>query len=293
MGCLNRNLRRLLFPHGGAFFLLLPLSLALLMYSLGSGQAESWIQYLSYLLSAYTLTALCCKLPSLIRFWKRVKRENKYMAAYNSSARLRVNLSLYTALILNSLYAVFQFCLGMSQGNIWYFTMTAYYLILAVMRYSLLLYSIEHRPGENRWEELRRYRFCAWVLLVMNLLLSVMVFYITWKKPGFAHHEIVCIAMAAYTFTSFTQSLVNLIRYRKFNSPVFSAAKVIGFTSAMVSMLTLETAMLTAFGQGDEGFAQLMTALTGGAVVLTVLLLAVHMIVKSTKELKCAGNKER
>lgn len=290
---LSGCLRRLFFPHGALFLLLLPLSLSLLVYSLGSGQAAAWIQYPSYLLSAYTLAALCCKLPALIRFWKRLNRENKLLAAYNSSARLRMNLSLYAALVLNSLYAVFQFCLGLHQRTLWYFAMAAYYLILAVMRYSLLLYSIEHRPGENRREELRRYRFCGIILLGINLVLAVMVFRITWKKPAFAQNEIVCIAMAAFTFTAFIQAFVNMIRYRRYKSPVFSAAKVIGFTSAMVSMLTLETAMLAAFGQGEDGFAQVMTGLTGGAVVLAVLLLAVHMITKSTRGLKCTGNKER
>lgn len=293
MRSLSKHLRRVFFPHGAVFVLLLPLSLALLLYSLGNGQAERWVQYPSYLLSAYALTALCCKLPSLLRFWKRVKRENKVLAAYNSSPRLRMNISLYAALILNGLYAVFQFCLGLRQGLLWYYTMAAYYLIMAIMRYSLLLYSIDHRPGENRREELRRYRFCALVLLGMNLVLGVMVFYITWKKPAFSQNEIACIAMAAYTFTAFIQAFINMIRYRRYKSPVFSAAKVIGFTAAMVSMLTLETAMLAAFGQNEDGFAQFMTGLTGGAVVLTVLLLAVHMLVKAAKELKYTGNKEK
>lgn len=52
-------------------------------------------------------------------------------------------------------------------------------------------------------------------------------------------------------------------------------------------MLTLETAMLSAFGEaGDAEFRQAMTAATGAAVCLVVLILAVYMIARPTKEIK-------
>lgn len=55
----------------------------------------------------------------------------------------------------------------------------------------------------------------------------------------------------------------------------------------MVSMLTLETTMLTVFGKGEKGeFDRIVTGSTGAAVTLTVLVMAVYMIMRSTKELK-------
>ena len=62
-------------------------------------------------------------------------------------------------------------------------------------------------------------------------------------------------------------------------------------SAAPVSMLTLETTMLTVFGKGEKGdFDRIMTGSTGAAVTLTVLIMAVYMIVKSTKELKAKNN---
>lgn len=63
---------------------------------------------------------------------------------------------------------------------------------------------------------------------------------------------------------------------------------------ACVSMLTLETAMLAAFGGQDDGeFRRAVTALTGAAVCLLVLVMAVYMIVRSTREIKGVLHHER
>ena len=99
---------------------------------------------------------------------------------------------------------------------------------------------------------------------------------------------ITAIAMAAFTFTSFTVAIVNVIKYRKYNSPVFSASKVISLAAALVSMLTLESTMLTAFSDGTMSMTdqKLMLGATGGGVCALIVAIAVYMIVVGTKKLK-------
>ena len=60
-------------------------------------------------------------------------------------------------------------------------------------------------------EELLRYRLCGWIFLVMNLALSLMVFFMVYWNRTFHHHEITTIALAAYTFTAFTMAIINMI----------------------------------------------------------------------------------
>ena len=104
---------------------------------------------------------------------------------------------------------------------------------------------------------------------------------------SFEHHPVTTIAMAAYTFGALTMAIISVLRYRKYESPVFSAAKAISLAAASVSMLTLEAAMLSTFGgESEEGFYTVMTGATGAAVCLFVLGLAIFMIVRSTKEIK-------
>ena len=77
--------------------------------------------------------------------------------------------------------------------------------------------------------------------------------------------------MAAYTFASLTLAIVNAFRDKRYGSPAYSAAKAISLVSAIVSVLTLENAMLTAFGQDNsELFRQIMLGATGAAVICAV-----------------------
>jgi hypothetical protein len=99
---------------------------------------------------------------------------------------------------------------------------------------------------------------------------------------------ITAIAMAAYTFTALTTAIINVIKYRKYNSPVYSASKAISLAAALVSMLTLESTMLTTFG--DETMSAIerkwMLGATGGAISLMIVATAIYMIVVGTKKLK-------
>ena len=137
-------------------------------------------------------------------------------------------------------------------------------------------------------DELVRYRTCGWVFLLMNLALALIIFFMVYFNRTFEHHMITAIAMAAYTFTAFTVSIVNVVKYRKYNSPVFSASKAISFAAACVSMLTLASTMLTTFGDGTMGSIEqkIMLGSIGFAVSAVVVAMAITMIVQGTKKLK-------
>jgi len=136
-------------------------------------------------------------------------------------------------------------------------------------------------------EELVRYRLCGWIFLAMNLTLSLMVFFMVYWNRTFEHHEITTIALAAYTFTAFTVAIINMVKYRKYNSPVYSASKAISLASACVSMLTLEATMLTTFNDGSMNILtqKIMLGCTGGVISIFIITMAVYMIVQSNKKL--------
>ena len=108
-----------------------------------------------------------------------------------------------------------------------------------------------------------------------------------WNRT-FIHHEITTIAMAAYTFTAFGVAIVNIVRYRKYNSPVYSASKAISLAAACVSMLTLSSTMLTTFSDGtvDLFFRRLMLGWIGGAVSAVIVVMAIGMIVRGNQGLR-------
>lgn len=268
--------------------LLVPIATVLLVGSMVFIGTESVIAYISYVLAAYTLTVWCMKIPKIIRFFKTFKGENKYARRWQDDTRLRVNVSLYGSLAWNALYGVFQLWLGFYHHTFWFSSLGAYYFCLALMRFFLVRHVTKYAPGEKMQAELEKYRTCGIVFLAMNLALALIVFFMVYFNRTFEHHMITAITMAAYTFTAFTVAIVNVIKYRKYNSPVFSAAKVISLVAALVSMLTLESTMLTTFSDGTMTALEQkwMLGVTGGVISAFIVAMAIYMIVVGTKKLK-------
>ena len=286
--------KSLLFPHIAIMIILIPISTVLLVYSMVFLGTESPAAIISYVLSAYTLTIWCFKIPYLIHLFKSFKDENKYARIWLDDTRLRVNVSLYGTLIWNTAYALLQLGMGFWHHSFWFCSLSGYYITLAVMRFFLVRHTSRHVPGEIMTEELRKYRACGSVFLVMNLALSLMIFFMVYWNRTFYHHEITTIAMAAYTFTALTRGIFNIVKYRKYNSPVYSASKAISLASACVSMLTLESTMLTTFGDGTMSLAgkRILLGVSGGVISVFIITMAVYMIVQGTKKIKLLAAKE-
>ena len=280
--------KALLFPHIAIMIVLVPIATVLLIGSMVFIGTESVIAYISYVLAAYTLTVWCVKTPTMINFFKTFKNENKYARRWQDDTRLRVNMSLYGSLAWNALYGLFQLWLGFYHHTFWFYSLGAYYICLGVMRFFLARHTTRYAPGERMQTELKKYRACGIVFLVMNLALALIIFFMVYWNRTFEHHMITAIAMAAYTFTALTTAIINVIKYRKYNSPVFSASKAISLAAALVSMLTLESTMLTTFGDGTMTVVaqKWMLGATGGAISVLIVATAIYMIVVGSKKLK-------
>lgn len=286
--------KALLFPHIAIMIVLLPVATVFLIYSMVFIGTESVVAIISYVLSAYTLTIWCFKIPYIMNFVKTFKDENKYARRWLEDTRLRINITLYGSLMWNTAYAVFQLWLGFYHSSFWFYSMAGYYISLAVMRFFLVRHTRKHKPGEKMYAELLRYRFCGIVFLIMNMAVSLMIFFMVYWNRTFHHHEITTIAMATYTFTSLTFAIINIVKYRKYNSPVYSASKAISLASACVSMITLESTMLTTFGDEklDLLTRKILLGVSGGVISAFIIAMAIYMIVQSTKKIKLIKNKK-
>ena len=283
--------KALLFPHIAIMIILVPIATVFLVYSMVFLGTESVTAIISYVLAAYTLTVWCFKIPYLIQFFKTFKDENKYARIWQDNTRLRVNVSLYGTLIYNTAYALLQLGMGFWHHTFWFYSLAGYYICLAVMRFFLVRHTSKHKPGEKMLDELIKYRTCGIVFLVMNLALTLMIFFMVYWNRTFHHHEITTIAMAAYTFTSLTLAIINTVKYRKYNSPVYSASKAISLASAVVSVLTLESTMLTTFNDGtmDMTTQRILLGASSGAISVFIIAMAIYMIVQGTKKIKLLG----
>lgn len=280
--------KTLLFPPMAILLILLPLAALWLWYSLAVQPSETAGTYLSYVLATYTLTVWCLQMPKFVGFCKTVRFHNRYAKRWLEDDRLRVTVTLFGSLLWNVAYAMLQLWLALTRHIVWFYALSGYYISLALMRFFLVRHTMMHRAGENQREELLKYRACGWIFLLMNLALSTMIFCMVHWNQTFEHGPITAIMMATYTFTSFSFALVNLIRYKKYNSPIYSAAKAISLAASAVSVLTLESTMLTTFGGEsamDAVTQKRFLGISGGAVTVWIVAMAVYMIVQSTRKL--------
>lgn len=254
------------------------------------------IQYAAYLASAYALIITITCFPKFIALAKKAKqraansapisklRGTKLGGRFFDDVRFRTKLFLYGGLFINVIYIGINLFSGIYYRSVWFISLAAYYVLLAAMRFILL------RKGKGAMTmetELRRYRMCGVMLLMMNQALAGIVILIIYRNEGFDYPGLLIYAMAVYSFCSIIAAVVNLVKFRKHGSPLLSAAKVINVVAAMVSILSLETAMLAQFGGDDDPFfRKAMTGATGGGVCVIVIGMAIFMIWRATKRIK-------
>ena len=277
----------LLYPHVAVIICLLPISITFLVLSLIFLGTESILAIFSYLLAFYVLLVICFRIPRIIKFFKTFKKENKLIQKWFSDVHFRMNASLYGSLIWNVVFAIFQLWLGFYNKSFWFYSMFAYYVLLGLMRFFLLKHTRKYKANEEMVYEIKKSILCGWILLFMNLTLAVIVFFMVYFNRTFHHHMITTIALAAYTFVTFTFAIISVVKYKKYESPVYSSAKTISLIAGAVSILTLETTMLTTFGTTENILLnKILLTLTGVAVISFALTLAIIIIVNGYKKLK-------
>lgn len=254
--------------------------------------------YLSYALSAY---ALAITVTGVVRMIKAVRAgfgnyavvrkllDHPFGGRYFTDAAFRAEVSLYPSLCINMLYAAVKMVSGILYGSMWLITLSVYYILLSIMRFLLLVFARKKHSGAEPdfAAQLRRYRVCGLLLACMNLALSGMVLFMVRREGGYDYPGMLIYVMALYTFYAVITAAINIVKFRRHGSPILSAAKAINLTAALVSMLALETAMLSQFGAEDDMlFRQIMVASTGAAVCGFIFAMAVYMVFRSTKQLR-------
>lgn len=293
----KKIIERIFYPKLWITALGVPIAAAALCYVFLYDRRSDIAAYAAYAFSAYVLTLVCVRIARSAGHAKQnldtVMDRVPIVRRYFTDIPFQVQVTLYRSLALNVLYAVMKFAFSVYYHSIWFGTLAVYYLLLALTRFALIHYGSKNSFGTNLMPEWKRYRLCGVVLLFMNLALIGMVILAVRRNESFHYPGMLIYIMAMYAFYSITAAIVNVVKYRKYRSPVMSAAKVLHLAAAMVSMLALETAMLAQFnGNNREDFRAVMTACTGGAVCAVVLVFAVIMICRSTKKIKAMKQEE-
>lgn len=279
-------LKKILWPGKGWGLLAVLLggsSLALTYLVFGS---HSPFAYASYVLSAYGLTVVIAAVVSLIPSVQQMIYNVPLAHRYMTDRYFQVRSSLLLSFFINLCYAGFKLICAILYISFWDGALAVYNILLCAVRIYLVRRVPTEQQKQNIAKELRYYRTTGYFLVMLDLALSGIATQIVLDGQGSNYPGTMIYAVALFAFYSLTLSIFNTIRFRKFHSPVLSAAKAVNLTTALVSIFNLETAMLTQFNQEDAGFRLIMTACTAFAVCIIVLGMAIFMVCSANRKIR-------
>ena len=251
------------------------------------------LAFVAYLLSSYALVALCVSMiRDLSLMWELFINSSLYrnicelpiIGAFIQDDALRIRLSLYFGAFVNLLYVILKISTGIIYRSYWLVFFGVYYLALAVLRLFIIEKDSKNINGKtDSIADYRRFRACGLILLFLNVVLAFITMLAVEFKAEVDYPGVLIFGMALYSFYAFIITLSGVIKYRRHERVMFTAAKASSFTAALVSMLSLEIAMTARFGTEDYMFRKWMAAITGAGVFVTVFIIAILMILRANR----------
>lgn len=250
-----------------------------------------WGALLLYACTAAILAAGCLyATKDITRLIRGIIRpgiqKNAVTNRLSSDYRYRTLFFSKCGFVVNTVYAVFNGVVAVISRSAWYGALAVYYILLGFMRFEAIRYTRTRTRSKTKVQiERKVYRRCGVLFFPMSLALGGAVFLMVHFGNGRSYPGLWIYSVAAYTFWKITISIINLARAGKTKSPLLMALRNIGYIDALVSMLSLQTAMFLQFStKQQQPFITLMNTVTGVAVCLMVLALGIGMIYRAGHE---------
>ena len=238
--------------------------------------------YFLYPLSAYSLAALCVKLPGGIRAGRHWCSRHPRLTAFWENKELRFQLGLYREQIINFAYGSFKIASGVILGSAWIGCDGIYNLTQSLIQ---LFQILRRKYAKTLAEQWKSYRFCGVLILLMHLTLTGIVFQmINWNRAE-EHGEIMIITTALFAFYKAINSFIDIAKDRKHRHPVDSSIRMLNLAQAIFAILSLQTSMFHTFGTG-ESWEHLLNIITGCTVCLLIVSIGIYMICRANREIK-------
>lgn len=291
-------IKRILFLPPLALIIIVPIAATLVIFSLSNQGIVPVLEYFSYGLSAYALVVLILGFKRIIsavsgtvknsRVYKWIE-SNKFTQLFLNDLNFKGKVSLYQGLAVSTIYAIFKGITALYYHSVWTGAVAAYYLFFGIVRIVLVRGTRKIETGndiERLVAEYKSYCVCGVLTFLINIGMVGMTIMMIRDNEHAEYPGIIIYLSAAYTFYAFILAIMNLVKFRKAKSPILSASKALNFEAALMSMFSLQTALIAQFGEDDEIFRQIANTLMGSVVCVTTFGIAVFMIIKSCIKLK-------
>ncbi len=231
-----------------------------------------WRAYTAY---AFAGVTLAYSVFTIVKFAPKIKawvldiiRSNSFSKKLLEEYGFRSLAISVGSLSINIAYTIFNAIIAIITLSPWYGAISLYHAALMVMRSDTLL-SRKKNPKSS-------YTRCAITLLILPIFLSFAILQMVTGDAQTNHIGWTIYAYAAYAFTKITMAIYNLFKAKKENYTI-KAVKRISLADALVSILTLQTSLLSTFSNSDSGMAN---AATGAVVCILTVAVGIFMLIE-------------
>ena len=272
---------------------LLSATLSLVMVALGlENGALAIIAYIlfgiagiSLTYSVYLIIPLFPKMKSGIIAWME-KHEFTHLLLRNFG--FRTVIFAIGSFLMSLLFSGFNAYMGIKNRSIWYGALAAFYIALAFLRGGVLAYHksrIGKKMQNDEYVKAKVYRNSGIITLILNIALSSAIAQMIFSDAHFTYMGWTIFAYAAYAFYKITMSIISFIRAHKQDDLTVRAIRNINLVDSLVSILALQTALLTMFSEGEVNIS-IFNTFTGIVVSLLSVGIGIYMIASANKKMK-------
>ena len=184
---------------------------------------------------------------------------------------------------VNFCYGGFKILWGIGVGSAWIGADGIYNFFQGCIQLYQILRHKKVTDLRKRWKS---YRISGWLIIVMHLTMTGMMFQMIRMGRHQSATEISIIATAAFTFYKLIGACVAVAKDRKHKDPVASSVIFQNFGQALYNLFVLQVGLLWVFGGEGYPYRELMNTLTGMAVCMLVLGMGIYMVRRANKNLK-------
>ena len=213
-----------------------------------------------------------------------------FLQRIKNDTHFRIKTFLFLSLVFNLLYSAFLFVVSRVFFSKWFFIMSIYYGLLSIARI-FIFFQTDFK--KNKQKKILMMRTCGYFLLLLNVIVSIMMFLLIYTTNHVKHHEITVITLATYTFTTLTLAIIGTIKHFKGDNSLYSSIKIVSLISASVSIVTLTNTMLATFGDGENHLRSIILPILSAFVAIFIIVCAILMIIKANKQLRKLKNEQK
>ena len=276
-------------------FIITLLSATLSLVIVGLGLENGALAIIAYILFGVAGVSLTYSVYLIIPLFPKMKtgiisflESREFTRLILRNFRFRTVIFAIGSFLMSLLFSGFNAYIGIKKRSIWYGALAAFYIALAFLRGGVLAYHksrIGKKMQNDEYTKAKVYRNSGIITLILNIALSSAIAQMIFSDAHFTYMGLTIFAYAAYAFYKITMSIIALIKAHKQTDLTVRAIRNINLVDALVSILALQTALLTMFSEGEVNIS-IFNTFTGIAVSLLSVGIGIYMIVSANKKMK-------